>query len=795
MIDNINNSTDENLKSMNEQQASNELQDLNQDANNMDEEQNSSSVENVVEENLIEEPKIESSQVSETTENSVTEVKIEESNLDVEKNDEVTSEGEPENQAVENIEQNTVVEESKTDDSVSEIQSENREIETVSEIENVENSDDIEVSSKEVEKATTEVSEIEISTEDQPEEPTTEPEISEKVVDEKTETSEEASISLDEPKAENPVEPSITEVPEEKIEEIDYSKLDKTQLVDEFSKILEDTEIQNIQNLRNFVDEIKTHFYKIHNEEIKTLEQQYKSESENGTLDGFKIEPDEKEENLKELLKIFKAKKYEYNQILEKEKEENLQKKLQIIEEIKDLAKGSESLSKTFSDFRELQNRWKNIGLVPQASLKNLWETYHYYVEKFYDFIKINKELRDLDLKKNLENKLVLCEKAEELLIEPSILKAFKSLQKLHDHWREIGPVPREKRDDLWERFKEATTKINIKHQAYFDNLKNEQQNNLEAKIVLCEKVEEIAALEIVKPKEWDDKSKEIIEIQKFWKTIGFATKKENSKIYERFRLACNNFFNKKREYFAQGKEEQTNNLQQKINLCIQADGMKESTDWKKTTDEYIKLQRAWKEIGPVPRKDSDKIWKRFRGACDTFFNSKEKYYSEIDARYSENSNLKLELIKRIEEYQRVEDDVVNLETLKEFQNEWTKIGHVSFKQKDEIQAKYREAVNKQFEKLNLDDSKRNILFYKHKIESLIKSPNGKDKLRREREKMIENIKSLENDIILLDNNIGFFAKTKNAESLIKDVNVKIEKAKDSIKSQKQKLDLLYKAL
>ena len=819
MVDNIKNSTDENLQSKNEQEVSNESHELNQGTNNLDAENTSSNNEEDISETPVvaesdnnEESKIE----EQKTDDSIAEIENENNETKLENVDESISSVAEEKPIIEDkpqIPENNIIEEEEKAETV-ENTTEVVETETTTEEKTEETPEDNinETGSSETVENTTEVIETKTTTEEKteetPEENINETESSETVETVKTDTekteivenenpekSEDKTISENESQKDSQAPNQEIKIEKTKIEDIDFSKLEKSELIEILSEIIESTELEEIQKIKTIVDEVKTHFYKKHNEEIALQEEKYKSENEDGTLEGFVPEVDENAEKLKELLKIYKTRKYKYNQQLEKEKEDNLKQKLQIIEDIKDLAKGSESLSKTFNDFRDLQNRWKNIGLVPQASLKDLWETYHYYVERFYDFIKINKELRDLDLKKNLEHKLTLCEKAEELILEPSILKAFKSLQKLHEQWREIGPIPREKREEIWERFKETTTKINIKHQAYFEELKNEQHHNLEAKIVLCEKVEEIAKIEIVRPKEWEEKSKEIIEVQKLWKTIGFATKKENSKIYDRFRHACNNFFNKKRDFFAQSKEEQANNLQQKINLCIQAEGMKESTDWKKSTDDYIKLQRTWKEIGPVPRRDADKIWKRFRSACDTFFNNKEKYFSEIDARYSENYNLKLELIKKIQEYQRVEDDIENLESLKNFQSEWTKIGHVSYKHKDEIQAQYREAVNKQFEKLNMDDSRRNILFFKHKIENLAKSPNGKEKLRFERDKMIDNIKHLENDIILLDNNIGFFAKTKNAESLIKDVNNKIEKAKKNIKAQKQKLDLIYKAM
>jgi hypothetical protein len=572
----------------------------------------------------------------------------------------------------------------------------------------------------------------------------------------------------------------------DKEEIIDYSSLNKKDLVDTLKDIIDN---KSVLQIKNDVELIKINFYKKHKADIDRKRKNFLQEG--GDIEDFKVEEDPLERMLKEYLKKYKEIKAEYNKKLEDEKHENLEKKYQIIEEIKDLVNRKESINKTFHEFRELQKKWRSIGLVPQQNVKDLWETYHHHVEAFYDYIKINKELRDLDLKKNLEAKIELCENAEELLLEPNIISAFNELQKLHEQWREIGPVPADMRVEIWERFKETTSKINKKHQEYFLNLKKEQKKNLEAKTLLCEKVEEINSTAIATHKDWEIKSNEIIELQKVWKTIGFAPKKDNNKIYNRFRTACDNFFNKKREFYSQNREKQNDNLQLKTDLCVQAEALQDSDEWKKTTEELITLQKRWKEIGPVPYKYSDKIWRRFRKACDKFFERKEAYFSQVDNSYEQNLKKKKELIKKIEKLDITDNVEQCLKKLKEFQREWAEIGFVPYKNKDEIQDKYRNAINKKFDELNVDENRKNILKFKTKLDNLKNKPNGIQRIRQERDKYNNKLKQLENDIVLWENNIGFFTKTKNAESMINGVESKIEDAKKRIALLKEKIRLI----
>jgi hypothetical protein len=570
---------------------------------------------------------------------------------------------------------------------------------------------------------------------------------------------------------------------------IDYSGYTEVELINALRDMLASSPKEDI---KDEVDRIKINFYKKHRANIETEKAAFLADG--GTEADFEPGNAPYEDDLKNLLREYRQLRNSRSKEMEEEKEKNLEIKYQIIEDIKSLVNRKESINKTFQEFRDLQQKWRDTGLVPQSKLKDLWETYHHHVENFYDYIKINKELRDLDLKKNMEAKITLCEKAEELLMEPSVIKAFNILQKYHEQWREIGPVPRDKKDELWERFKLATSKINKKHQDFFEDRKEEQKKNLEAKNALCEKAEEIASMNFESHKEWDQKSKELIELQKVWRTIGFAPKKDNNKVYERFRNACDNFFDAKRDFYAQNKELQQNNMQMKLDLCVQAEALKDSTDWKKTTDEFISIQKKWKEIGPVPRKQSDAVWKRFRAACDYFFDQKSEHFSTVDHDQIENLEAKKALIEEVKNYKLTKDEDVDLAQIKEFQRRWSEIGYVPFKEKDKIQNEFRSVINAQFDHLRIDEHKRDILKFKTKVSNFSESSKGQNKMRYERDKYLNRMKQLENDLILLNNNIGFFANTKNAESLIEDVNRKIQATIEKIELLKEKIRIIDEA-
>jgi hypothetical protein len=561
------------------------------------------------------------------------------------------------------------------------------------------------------------------------------------------------------------------------------SLLSKMELISQLRELLSSRPVETIINE---VENIKINYYKKHKTEIERQRKAFVEQG--GALEDYQPGDDPYEHDIKDLLKKYRDLKAEYNKSQDDQKQKNLDEKYKIIEQIKELISNKESINRTFHEFRELQKNWRAIGSVPQQNIKDLWETYHHHIEAFYDYIRINQELRDLDLRKNLEVKLQLCEKAEELLLESNVVEAFRQLQDLHEQWREIGPVPAEMRVEIWDRFKEATAKINRHHQEHFVVLKDEQKKNLDAKTALCEKAEELCHTEIHSNKDWINRSRDLMELQKVWKTIGFAPKKDNAKIYKRFREACDSFFTRKREFYGQFKEEQSNNLQLKLDLCIQAEALRDSGEWKKTTEELIALQKRWKEIGPVNPKQSEKVWKRFRSACDAFFERKTQHYSEVDNSFESNLQKKTELIRQIEEFTMHENTQDCLKMLKEFQRQWAEIGFVPLKDKETIQEKYREAINKKFDGLKIEDSHRHILKFKTKLQDFHEKPNGIQRLRQEREKYIARLKQLESDIILWENNIGFFARSKNAESVIKDVESKIAQAK-------QDIDILHKKI
>ncbi|MFI3315536.1 MAG: DUF349 domain-containing protein, partial [Rikenellaceae bacterium] len=539
--------------------------------------------------------------------------------------------------------------------------------------------------------------------------------------------------------------------------------------------------------LRKDLELIKITFYKLSRAEY---EERRKAFVDNGgVLEEFVSEKDELEIRLKELFAVYRQKRDAYLVDIEQQKDNNLKAKLQIIEELKELINSNEKINVTFATFRELQQRWKDSGIVPKNNIKDLWESYHMHVENFYNFVKINKELRDLDLKKNYEMKLEICDQAEALLLEESVVVAFNRLQKLHDGWREIGPVALEFKEQLWERFKEASTKINKIHQDYFEGLKQEQIANLALKTELCQKCEDLSQVEYQNKKEWDDASNELIEIQKVWKTIGFAPKRDNNKIYSRFRTACDLFFEKKRDHFLSLKNEMEENLQKKVAICVQAEAISQTDDWKKGTADLIALQKEWKTIGIVPRKQSDLIWKRFRTACDLFFEKKGEHFETVDKKYDDNLRAKKALIELIKEYEAptIEEGFAKL---KEFQHQWIEIGFVPIKEKDVLQKEYKELIDSKFNALRGSDNRRNLDRFKSKISS-IKSEGNSRKIDSEKDRIYTKIKNIESDIVVWENNIGFFAGGKNSQKLIDDVQHKIAKAKEDIAKLREKLSVI----
>ena len=587
-----------------------------------------------------------------------------------------------------------------------------------------------------------------------------------------------AGLELDEATAE---EDAAERAAGEESSEDRFAGKSKEELVGLFARMLEE---QPVQSIRRDVEALKIAFYRLRRAEVEAARRRFVEEG--GAEEDFTPAVDGVETQLKELFREYRRRRDEFIANLEAEKERNLKIKLEIIEELKELVNSDETLNHTFTKFRELQQRWKETGIVPQQQVKDLWETYNLHVENFYNFIKINKELRDLDLKKNYEQKVALCEQAEALLLEPSIVEAFHKLQKLHDEWRETGPVANEYKEALWERFKAASSRINKQHQEHFEALKAEQVKNLGLKTELCVATEELAAQPLTTRKEWNRASDRLLEIQKTWKTIGFAPKKDNNRIYERFRTACDRFFEAKRQFYAGVKAEMEHNLQLKLELCEAAESLSGSEEWKKATDELIALQARWKQIGAVARRHSDAVWKRFRAACDKFFERKSAHFASVDGEHEENLRRKLALL---DEMEAADVKAGGYEVIRDFQRRWGEIGFVPIKQKDAVQKRYKAAVDALFSVLRGSERDRSMDRFREKVSTL--KASGDRRLRSERERLYNKVRQLEQEIALLENNIGFFAKSKNAEALVADVRAKIDRARGEMAAAIEKVKLI----
>ena len=482
----------------------------------------------------------------------------------------------------------------------------------------------------------------------------------------------------------------------------------------------------------------------------------------------------EVERGFKDLYNKYKKERAEYNRQLEKEREDNLAAKEAVIADLKTLLDKQEDVNATFPEFREIQNRWRAIGPVPPQNYRNINETYQLYVEQFYDMVKINRELRDLDFKKNLEAKEQFCEVAEKLAENPNVVEAFRELQKLHEQWKEYGPVAKEHREQIWDRFKAATAVVNKKYQAFFEGIKEQQADNLVKKTALCEKVEEIAEREVNNSNEWNAFSKEIEDIQKEWKTIGFASKKENQKIYDRFRAACDKFYGRKRDFYTEYKDSINTNLEKKIALCEAAEELKSSTEWKKATDQFINLQKQWKEIGAVPRKKSEQLWKRFRAACDEFFAERDKNAKPENDFYG-NLKAKQRLIEEIKAYE-LKNDESDVAAMHDFQKRWQEIGFVPFKEKDNVAQAYKEALSAKFPRNDRGNNRR--------------ARGGRPALS-EKDRLIQKYHQLEQDIVTYENNIGFFSMSKNSAPLVKQMEERIAQSKEELKSLAEQIRVL----
>ena len=541
---------------------------------------------------------------------------------------------------------------------------------------------------------------------------------------------------------------------------------------------------------RNEVEALKQAFYKIHRAEVEELKKAF-LENEGEEKD-FVVPEDEDENKLKELLAVYKEKRAAILAEEERVKAANYALKLQLIDQLKVLTESQDDFNKLYNDFKDIQQRWKEIKAVPQEHANELWKSYQTYTERFYDIIKINNQFRDYDFKKNLEMKTALCETVEKLQTEPDVVSAFHQLQNLHQQWREIGPVAKELREELWARFKAASTVINKRHQDHFESLKSKEQENLIAKTAICEEIEGINFEALKTFKDWEDKNKEVIALQEKWKTIGFAPKKSNVKIFERFRAACDIYFNKKSTFYKSIKEDMEKNLELKKALCEKAEALKDSTEWKSTTEKMIALQKEWKTIGSVARKHSDAVWKRFISACDYFFEQKNKNVSSQKNVEQTNLAAKKELIEKIknlDETLGADDAMVELKAM---MAEWNTIGHVPFKEKDKIYKEYHEAVDSQFDRLKVDQSDRKMQSFRSNLSDMVSGERGKGKLYGEREKLMRMFERMKNELQTYENNIGFLSiSSKGGGGLVKEMERKIEKLKEEMALIVKKIDAI----
>lgn len=572
-------------------------------------------------------------------------------------------------------------------------------------------------------------------------------------------------------------------------ENIDYDHLNRQELVELLEEVVAETDVSRIKKQ---VAEIKSHFHNINKEEIEN--QLHEFVQNGGNKDDFKHQEDSLEVRFNTAFRIYRHNKAKFSQSLEKQKIVNLELKHKILDELKDLINSEETLKKTYDEFKVLQEKWKEIGMVPAAELSELWRNYHFLVEMFFDKVRINKELRDLDLKKNLEAKIELCEKAEELLLEDSVLKSFKLLQKYHEDYREIGPVPMDKKDQLWDRFKAATEKINLIRRDYYSGIEETQKKNYASKLELIEQAKAVVSGEFDSVKEWNNGTDKVNSLLSIWKTIGRVPKEHNDVVWETFRGELNNFFERKRKYFADVKDQQTNNYNLKLGLCAEAEGIKDSEDWKKTTQELINLQKQWKEIGPVPRRNSDKIWKRFRAACDEFFNRKTNHFKGRKDEEKENLEKKRALIEKIIAIKPVADKKENIKVLKEVQREWVEIGYVPFDKKDKLHTDYRAAVDELVSKMEIKKSELTADEFQERMELMKNSPDADRVLDRERTFLRGKINKIQEDVNLWENNIGFFSISNKNSTFQDEFQKKIDKAKKEIDQIKEKIKMLKNA-
>lgn len=583
---------------------------------------------------------------------------------------------------------------------------------------------------------------------------------------------------VEEEKPEAPAEEPVVE--EVELPKVDLTTLDKNGLVAELEKLL----ALPVESVKDRVAQIKSAFFALRKDELAKEKEEFLAKGNEEAA--FAPQEDEIEARLKELLGEFKEKRAEFNAEQDAVKKSNLEKKQQIIDEINTISQDPDNINKQFSHVQQLQQEFKTIGEVPSTSTTEVWKAYQQAIENFYDLLKMNKELRDYDFKKNLEIKQRLCEEAEALDEETDVITAFKKLQTLHDKWRETGPVAKDIREPLWARFKTASSVINKKHQAFFENRKAAEKENAEAKTALCEKIEQIETDGLKTYAAWDEVTKQIIGLQEEWKKLGFASRKVNAALFARFRSSCDDFFAKKAAFFKSMKEELATNLAKKNELCEKAEALMDSTDWKATTDALIALQKEWKTIGPVVKKHSDAVWKRFITACDHFFEEKKKQTSSQRSVEHDNLKAKKEVIAQINAILETDDEEAP-QKIRDLMSKWQSIGHVPYKEKDKIYAQYKEAIDKAFEKFDMKAFRARLSNFENSI-----SQSGGDKVYHERERLVRAFEQKCNELKTYENNMGFFtARSKDGNTIVKELERKISNLKDEIALLEQKIKII----
>lgn len=558
----------------------------------------------------------------------------------------------------------------------------------------------------------------------------------------------------------------------------------KKEVIEKLSILAENPETAEKQDLEN----LKQSFYKLRKQEVDKERSEFLQNG--GEEADFKPSVDEDEPEFKRIMGIIKEKKNAIAAELERVKQENLEKKQNIIERIKELSE-SEDVNKVYNEFKQLREEWNEIKVIPQNMANELWKNYQLYVEKFYDMLKINNEFRTYDFKKNLEKKTALCEVAEKLADEPDVISAFYQLQNLHQEYRETGPVAPELRDEIWNRFKAASTVINKRHQQHFEEIKEKEQANLDAKTVICEIVESINETEIKTFAEWDNKTNEIIALQAKWKTIGFAPQKMNNKIFERFRAACDEFFKKKGEFYKQVKENLSTNLEKKLALCEKAEQLKDSTEWKETAEKLAELQKEWKKIGPVAKKQSEVVWRRFIDACDYFFQQKNKVMSSQRSEEVANLETKQAIITELEAINDETPIEEAIAKVKELQQKWNETGHVPFKEKDKLYKSYHKLIDKWYDSMRKDISNRKLTSFRSNINAGDKSNN----LYRERERLERAYQNMCSELKTYENNLNFLNISSKGNSLLSELNRKVEKLKADIELTLNKIKAVNEAI